>query len=130
MAKENGQGVRIQTNGNGMPAPPAARGTGKSTVREGNEATRQPGKEALPVTVSRVTISVPLVGAATSGHCTRQITINDLTPRQTEVYQRLGARLVAEGTRMSNGRLVSSQHQYDAIRWLLDQIADQAGVAR
>ena len=121
------------TMGSGMPAPPAARATVKTTapVPETGSARRAVVQTPAPPSASvgqAIKLTIPLATSETNGHRTRQITINDLTPRQTEVYHRLWRRLVADGTVMMNGRLVSNQHQYDAIRWLLDKIADEAGL--
>ena len=121
------------TMGSGMPAPPAARATAKTAapVPETGGAHRAVVQTPAPSSATAgqsLKIIVPIAMGEHLGHCTRQITINDLTPRQTEVYNRLWKRLIADGTVMTNGRLVSNQHQYDAIRWLLDKIADEAGI--
>ena len=121
------------TMGSGMPAPPPARAAAKTTAAapETNSAHRAVVQTPAPSSSSvgqAIKLTIPLATGETIGHCTRQITINDLTHRQTEVYNRLWKRLIADGTVMTNGRLVSNQHQYDAIRWLLDKIADEAGI--
>lgn len=132
----NGQqknaGVTPVPHSNGATPPAARRAPDGKNEKNGNyesnslTTTSKPKKDAVQVDIS---IRVPVMMEIADGlHQTRQITINDLTPRQTQVYHRLWRRLVADGAVMVNGRMVSNQHQYDAIRWLLDSIADALGL--
>jgi hypothetical protein len=68
------------------------------------------------------------VGGPRGDYQTRSIAIGDLTARQAGAYNRLWSGLVEEDACVRSGsgiRPVSNQYQHDAIRWLLDQIADE-----
>jgi hypothetical protein len=75
-----------------------------------------------------VRIEVPVSDLDSGEYMSTQITITNLTRRQQQAYRRVWKQLVAQTARLRDGRMVSNQFQYDTIRWMLDEIADQLGI--
>ena len=140
VAGDNGNGVRI---GLGKPVPPESqishlksqtdkpppgeainKGAKPPTMNGGDPGTptKNPaidyGQERI------VTVDVPLRMIA-GVYASNRVDVH-LSPRQAMAFRALYDAVIFRRERLANGAYVGNQ-QVDAIRWLLDKIADAAG---
>ncbi|MCC7085883.1 MAG: hypothetical protein IT427_12850 [Pirellulales bacterium] len=77
--------------------------------------------EAPPIP-TKTTVTVPLAEVPAACHISRRVDVAHLTRRQAETLKRVQRSLEDSGGVMANGRPV--RRCSDAIKWLIDQIAD------
>ena len=117
LAGDNGAGRIVRTGGG--KAPPARETAAKGASPPKGTAAIDYGHEQV------VVVEVPLRTIA-GAYASNRVDVH-LSSRQSLAYRALYDAVIFRRERLANGAYVGNQ-QVDAIRWLLDKVADAADI--